>query len=91
METFDVCVFVFTGLTTGMAIGLAIKNRQIKNLESEIQWQTRKYAKLLDTYVDLKYELSTPVKKAGRPIGSKNKPKQDGKPVTRKYTRKSSK
>ena len=32
METFDACVFVFTGLTTGMAIGVALRNKKITNL-----------------------------------------------------------
>ena len=110
METFDACVFVFTGLTTGMAIGLAIRNRRIKNLKSEIIWEGIKYSKLVDTYTDsiieinrLKFESYLkpipPVKKeevvvkkkAGRPKGSTNKPKTNGKPTTRKYTRKSSK
>jgi len=109
METFDACVFVFTGLTTGMAIGLAIRNRRIKNLKSEIIWEGIKYSKLVDTYTDciievnrLKFESYLkpipPVKKevvvkkkVGRPKGSTNKPKTNGKPTTRKYTRKSSK
>ena len=101
METFDACVFVFTGLTTGMAIGLAIRTRQIRNLQSEIIWEGIKYSKLADAYTDCLTEkytkerdansITTIKKKAGRPKGSKNKPKQDVKPVTRKYTRKSSK
>ena len=91
METFDVCVLLCTGLAAGFSLGFTVRSRRFRNLESELEWERRKYAKLLDTYVDLKYDLSTPVKKAGRPKGSKNKPKQDVKPVTRKYTRKSSK
>ena len=110
METFDACVFVFTGLTTGMAIGLAIRTRQIRNLQSEIIWEGIKYSKLIDKYTDsiievnrLKFEgYLKPIppvkkqeivvkKKVGRPKGSTNKPKTNGKPTTRKYTRKSSK
>jgi hypothetical protein len=103
METFDACVFVFTGLTTGMAIGLAIRTRQIRNLQSEIIWEGIKYSKLADAYTDClteKYTKErdtkpsvTTIKKKGpgRPKGSTNKPKTNGKPTTRKYTRKSSK
>jgi len=109
METFDVCVFLFTGLTSGMAIGLAIRNRKTKNLQDELDYLENKYSNLVDGYTDClieKHKLQfekylkpiPPVKKdvvakkkAGRPKGSTNKPKQDGKSTTRKYTRKSSK
>ena len=109
METFDACVFVFTGLTTGMAIGLAIRNKKTKNLQDELDYLENRYSDLVDDYTEcvvekhrLKFEQYLkpipPVKKdvvvkkkVGRPKGSKNKTKQDGKPTTRKYTRKSSK
>jgi hypothetical protein len=110
METFDVCVLLFTGLATGFTLGFSVRSRRFRNLESELEWERIKYGKLVDTYTDciveihkLKYESYLkpipPVKKegvvfkkkAGRPKGSTNKPKQDGKPTTRKYTRKSSK
>jgi hypothetical protein len=118
METFDACVFVFTGLTTGMAIGLAIRNKKTKNLQDELDYLENRYKSLVDDYTEcvienhnvqcvienhrLQFEKYlkpiTPVKKevvvkkkVGRPKGSTNKPKQDGKPTTRKYTRKSSK
>lgn len=109
METFDACVFVFTGLTTGMAIGLAIRNKKTKNLQDELDYLENRYNSLVDDYTECiveKHRLQfekylkpiTPVKKevvvkkkAGRPKGSTNKPKTNGKPTTRKYTRKSSK
>jgi hypothetical protein len=104
METFnvfDVCVFAFTGLSTGMAIGLAIRNKQIKNLREEVESGNRSYMNLADSYMELfsshrNLKLANAKKEIakrgpGRPKGSKNKPKQDGRPTTRKYTRKSSK
>jgi len=109
METFDACVFVFTGLTTGMAIGLAIRNKKTKNLQDELDYLENRYNSLVDDYTEsiiekhrLQFEKYLkpipPVKKevvvkkkVGRPKGSTNKPKTNGKPTTRKYTRKSSK
>ena len=109
VNIFDACVFAFTGLTSGMAIGLAIKNKQIKNLQDELDYLENKYSNLVDDYTECiveKHRLQfekylkpiPPVKKdvvvkkkAGRPKGSKNKPKDNGRPTTRKYTRKSSK
>ena len=113
METFDACVFVFTGLTTGMAIGLALRNKKTKNLQDELDYLENKYSNLVDDYTECvieKHRLQfekylkpiPPVKKevvttaparkqAGRPKGSKNKPKTNGRPTTSKYTRKSSK
>jgi hypothetical protein len=109
METFDACVFVFTGLTTGMAIGLALRNKKTKNLQDELGYLENRYSNLVDDYTECvieKHRLQfesylkpiAPVKKevvvkkkVGRPKGSTNKPKVNGKPTTRKYTRKSSK
>jgi hypothetical protein len=109
METFDACVFVFTGLTTGMAIGLAIRNKKTSKLQNELDYLEDSYSNLVDTYTEClieKHKLQfesylkpiAPVKKevvvkkkVGRPKGSTNKPKTNGKPTTRKYTRKSSK
>jgi hypothetical protein len=107
INTFDACVFAFTGLTTGMAIGLAIRNKKTKNVQDELDYLENKYTDLVDDYTECiieKHRLQfekylkpiPPVKKdvvvkkkVGRPKGSKNKPKQDGRPTTRKYTRKS--
>jgi hypothetical protein len=105
METFDACVFVFTGLTTGMAIGLAIRNKKTSNLQNDLDYLEDTYSNLVDKYTDCiienhkiqveKYLNPTrPAalkKKVGRPKGSTTKAKQDGKPTTRKYTRKTSK
>lgn len=100
-DVFDVCVFVFTGLTTGMAIGLAIRNKKTKNLQDEIDASDNSYMSLLDKYMDVSSSyrnlmtanarLKITKKKVGRPKGSTNKPKTNGKSTTRKYTRKSSK
>jgi hypothetical protein len=108
-NVFDVCVFAFTGLTAGMTIGLAIRNKKTKNLQDELDYLENRYSGLVDDYAECvienhklqfeKYLKPIPPvkkdvvakKKPGRPKGSTNKPKQDGKPTTRKYTRKSSK
>ncbi len=98
METFDVCVLVFTGVVTGLSAGLAIRGKQVNNLKHQIDAADSSYGRLLDLYMEKFYsqslekaKVNVAKKKAGRPKGSKNKPKQDGKPTTRKYTRKSSK
>ena len=98
METFDVCVLLFTGLTTGLSIGIAVRNKKIRRLEDQIDAADNSYARLLDLYMERFYAQSIesareqmPKKKVGRPKGSTNKPKTNGKPTTRKYTRKSSK
>lgn len=104
METFDVCVFLFTGLSTGMATGLAIRNKQIKNLREEVDAGDRSYMNLLDRYMELfsehrnlrfaakaRVKAEIAKKSPGRPKGSTNKSKKDGGSTTRKYTRKSSK
>jgi len=108
-NVFDVCVFTFTGLTAGMTIGVAIRDKKIRNLQNQIDYLEEDHNDLVDRYTDsivevhkLKFEnylkATSPVKKevvvkkkAGRPKGSTNKPKENGRPTTRKYTRKSSK
>jgi hypothetical protein len=98
METFDVCVLLFTGLTTGLSIGIAVRNKKIRRLEDQIDAADNSYARLLDLYMERFYEKSLEMaranvakKKVGRPKGSTNKTKTNGRPATRKYTRKSSK
>jgi hypothetical protein len=110
METFDVCVFIFTGLTSGMAIGLAIRNKKTSKLQDELDYLENRYNSLVDDYTEcivekhrlqfekylkpihpVKKEEVVVKKKVGRPKGSTNKTKTNGRPATRKYTRKSSK
>jgi len=55
METFnvfDVCVFAFTGLSAGMAIGVALRNKKITNLQDELDYLENKYTNLVDGYTD---------------------------------------
>ena len=52
METFDACVFVFTGLTTGMAIGIALRNKKTKNVQDELDYLENKYTDLVDDYTE---------------------------------------
>ena len=75
-----------------------IKKRYIKRLEEEIDWQQERYSNLADAYTDhlTEFYINQRASQAkrrgpGRPKGSKNKPKNNVKPTTRKYTRKSSK
>lgn len=98
METFDVCVLLFTGLTTGLSIGIAVRNKRVRRLEQQIDAADASYARLLDLYMEKFYSQSlekarvtVAKKKPGRPKGSTNKTKEDGGSTTRKYTRKSSK
>lgn len=103
METFDVCVLLFTGLVTGLSAGIAIKNKQVNRLKNQIDAADGSYARLLDLYMEKFYAQSIekareqmPKKQSlkkgpGRPKGSTNKTKENGRPTTRKYTRKSSK
>jgi hypothetical protein len=98
METFDVCVLVFTGLVTGLSAGLAIRGKQVNNLKHQIDAADSSYGRLLDLYMEKFYTQSlekaranVAKKKVGRPKGSTNKPKDNGRPTTRKYTRKASK
>jgi hypothetical protein len=94
----DAVILTGSGLLGGITAGLAIRNKKIASLKNQIDAADGSYARLLDLYMEKFYEQSlakarTEVakKKPGRPKGSTNKPKQDGKPTTRKYTRKSSK
>jgi hypothetical protein len=102
MEAFDICVLLFTGLVAGIATGLAIRTKQIKNLQEEVYAGDETYMRLLDRYMELfsehrdlkfgnKAKVETTKRSPGRPKGSTNKVKKDGRSTTRKYTRKSSK
>ena len=98
METFDVCVLVFTGLVTGLSAGIAIRNKKVNHLKDQIDAADNSYARLLDLYMEKFYTQSlekaranVAKKKVGRPKGSKNKANDNGRPTTRKYTRKASK
>ena len=97
----DVCVLTGAGLVGGICAGLLIRSKQIKNLKDEVAASDNSYVNLLDKYMEIfsSYrKLTTANNKPkvakrgpGRPKGSKNKPKENGRPTTRKYTRKSSK
>ena len=97
----DVCVLTGAGLVGGICTGLLIRNKQINNLKDEVAASDNSYVNLLDKYMEIfsSYrKLTTANNKPkvakrgpGRPKGSKNKPKENVKPTTRKYTRKSSK
>jgi hypothetical protein len=56
-DVFDVCVFIFMGLSAGMAIGLAIRNKQISNLKYQIDLLDNDYSNLVDSYTDRIVEL----------------------------------
>jgi hypothetical protein len=97
----DVVVLTGAGLVGGICTGLLIGNNKIKNLKEEVAAGDNSYMNLLDKYMELsssyrnlmlaKAKNKLAKRGPGRPKGSKNKTKQDGKPTTRKYTRKSSK
>jgi hypothetical protein len=89
----DVIVLTGAGLVGGICTGLLIRNKQIKNLKDQIDAADNSYARLLELYMDRFYkQQNTPKKRGpGRPKGSTNKPKTNGRSTTRKYTRKSSK
>lgn len=88
----DVIVLTGSGLVGGICTGLLIRSKQIKNLKDQIDAADNSYARLLELYMDRFYkQQNTPKKGPGRPKGSKNKPKTNGRSITRKYTRKSSK
>ena len=98
VNTFDVCVLAGAGLVGGICVGLLIREKQIKRLKDLIDAGHRSYDTLLDVYMERFYSQSldkaranVAKKKPGRPKGSTNKPKTNGRPTTRKYTRKSSK
>jgi len=52
METFDACVFIFMGLTSGMTIGLAIRNKKTSNLQDELDYLENRYSDLADDYTE---------------------------------------
>jgi len=52
METFEACVFILMGLSTGMAIGLAIRNKKTKNLQDELDYLENRYNSLVDDYTE---------------------------------------
>ncbi len=90
----DVVVLTGAGLVGGICTGLLIRNKQIKSLKDEVIAGDNSYARLLEMYMEKLYTNRNTIsvrKGPGRPKGSKNKTKKDGKPTTRKYTRKSSK
>jgi len=94
----DAVILTGSGLLGGITAGLAIRNKKIESLKNQIDAADGSYARLLDLYMEKFYEKSlekaranVAKRKPGRPKGSTNKPKQDGKPTTRKYTRKSGK
>lgn len=94
----DVIVLTGAGLVGGICIGLLIRNKQISNLKYQIDAADASYGRLLDLYMEKFYaqslenaKLKVAKKGPGRPKGSKNKPKNNVKSTTRKYTRKSSK
>jgi hypothetical protein len=95
----DICVLTGAGLVGGICTGLLIRSKQINNLKDEVADGDNSYDRLLDLYMEKFYSQSlsktgtnaAKKKGPGRPKGSKNKPKENVKPTTRKYTRKSSK
>jgi len=97
----DVIVLTGSGLIGGICTGLLIRSKQIQNLKDEVAAGDNSYMDLLDKYMELfssHRKLTTANNKPkvakrgpGRPKGSKNKTKDNGRPTTRKYTRKSSK
>lgn len=94
----DVIVLTGSGLVGGICIGLLVREKQIRRLKDLIDAGHRSYDTLLDVYMEKFYSQSlekarvtVAKKKPGRPKGSTNKPKENGRPTTRKYTRKSSK
>ena len=97
----DVIVLTGSGLVGGICAGLLVRSKQISNLKEEIAAGDNSYMNLLDKYMELfsshrklmtaNNKPKVAKKSPGRPKGSTNKPKKDGRPTTRKYTRKSSK
>jgi len=80
---------------------LEVSRKQIKNLKDEVAASDNSYVNLLDKYMEIfssyrklmaaNNKPKVAKRGPGRPKGSKNKPKENGRPTTRKYTRKSSK
>lgn len=98
VNTFDVFVLAGSGLVGGICIGLLVREKQIKRLKDLVDASHRSYDTLLDVYMEKFYSQSlekarvtVAKKKPGRPKGSTNKAKDNGRPTTRKYTRKASK
>ncbi len=101
METLEVGAIAFCTYCVGMLVGLLINNKKIKNLQEEVDAGDNSYMRLLDKYMELgsshrnlmlaNARTKLAKRGPGRPKGSTNKVKKDGKPTTRKYTRKSSK
>ena len=94
----DAIILTGSSLLGGICIGLLIREKQIKRLKDLVDAGHRSYDTLLDVYMERFYSqdlekarATAAKKKPGRPKGSKNKPKENGRPTTRKYTRKSSK
>lgn len=97
----DVIVLTGSGLVGGICVGLLIRSKQIQNLKEEVDAGDNSYMSLLDRYMEVSSSyrnlmtanarLKITKKKPGRPKGSTNKSKENGRPTTRKYTRKSSK
>ena len=97
----DVIVLTGSGLVGGICVGLLIRSKQIQNLKDEVAASDNSYMNLLDKYMELFSSFKKLMtandkpkvakKGPGRPKGSKNKIKDNGRPTTRKYTRKSSK
>jgi hypothetical protein len=78
----DAVILTGSGLLGGIATGLAIRNKQIKNLKEEVDAGDGSYMRLLDKYMelfsshrDLKFAAKPKTTKRGpgRPKGSKNK------------------
>ena len=97
----DVIVLTGSGLVGGICTGLLIRSKQIQNLKDEVAASDNSYMNLLDKYMELFSSFKKLMaandkpkvakKGPGRPKGSKNKTKDNGRSTTRKYTRKSSK
>lgn len=100
-NVFDVCVIGFCTFCVGMLVGLIINSKHIKNLKEEVYAGDESYMRLLDEYMDVstsyrklmlanaKAEIAKG--KPGRPKGSTNKSKKDGRSTTRNNKSKSSK
>lgn len=100
-NVFDVCVIGFCTFCVGMLVGLIINSKHIKNLKEEVYAGDESYMSLLDKYIELSSShrnlmlanAKTKLAKRGpgRPKGSTNKTKKDGRSTTRNNKSKSSK